>query len=358
MQEKNVGSLRCFYAYALFLILLGGANGNGGSGLRRDLPRYLLVGHLLLVGNGKAVDTKEVANARSDQPSPARVDDEGKHQVSPQVKVLELRRDSRKSETREVSDEGTSDQRPEHDSPVGEGLLGEMSENHLGGHAAKDEAHGNTEKHQVVLVHQCRVWAIEPGANAEGKNDHRGPLEEDRKKRLVARQAGIDDVDDAEWNVDEHGANEEVDPNVLEGGVAQILFVQPEEAEQVEVIGQSFGPDFRAIPPADRHQQASNQDSLCRSVDVSEVESMSVVCFPGREPHGQAGAQSSEDTGLGSAQTHSGGFEQAGECAVETVDAVVEELSEAAGGSGASRLFAVDIVHRLIREEAESEAEV
>lgn len=340
------------------LILLSGANRNGGGSLCRDLPRNLLVGHLLLVGNGKAVDAKEVADARGDQPSPARVDDERKHQVSPKVKVLELRGDSRKSKAGKVSDEGTSHQRPEHDSPEGEGLLGEMSENHLGGHAAKDEAHANTEEHQVVLGHQCRVWAIEPGTNAEGKNDDRSPLEEDRKKRLVARQASIDDIDDAERNVEEHGANQEVDPNVLERGVAQVLFGQPEEAEQVEVIGQSFGPDFRAIPPADRHQQAGDKNSFRRSVDVSEVEGMCVICFPGREPHGQAGAQRSEDTGLGSAQTHSGGFEQASECAVETVDAMVEELSQAAGGSGASRLFAVDIVHRLVRKEAESEAEI
>lgn len=229
--------MRCFCAYALYLILFCWAHGDSGSSLRRDLPGDLFVGHLLLEGDGKAVDTKEVANARGDQPSPARVDDEGKHEVSPQVKVLELRRDSRKPETREVSDQGASDQRPEHDGPVGEGLLSEMSENHLGGHAAKDEAHGNTEKHQVVLIHQCRVWAVEPSANAERENDYRGPLEEDRKKRLVARQAGIDNVDDAKWNVEEHGDNEEVDPNVLKGGVAQVLFVQPEEAEQVEVIG-------------------------------------------------------------------------------------------------------------------------
>ena len=310
------------------------------------------------MGNGKAVDAEEVANACGDQPSPARVDDKGKQEVGPQVKVLELRRNSRESEVREVSKDGTSDQRPEHDSPEGEGLLGEMSEDHLGGHAAKDEAHGHTEKYQVVFGHQCRVGAEEPGADAEGKGDNRGPLEEDGEKRLVARQAGIDDVDDAERNVEEHGANEAVDPNVLEGLVAQVLFVQAEEAEDLEVIGQSFGPDLRTKKSAGRHHQAGDQESLCRAVDESEVECMGVVSFPGREPHGQAGAQRSEDTGLGGTQTHGGGFEQTSERAVETVNAMVEELSEAAGGSGASGLFAVDIVHRLVREEAESETEV
>lgn len=310
------------------------------------------------MGNGEAVDAKEVANAGSDQPSPAGVDDEGKNQISPQVEVLEFGRDSRKSEAGKISEERTSDQRPEHDSPEGKGLLGEMSENHLGGHTTKDEAHANTEEHQVVLGHQGRVWAIEPGATAEGENDDRGPLEEDRKKRFAARPAGVDDVDNAKRNVDEHGADEEVDPDVLEGGVAQVLFGQPKETEHVEVVGQSFGPDFRTVEPADRHEQAGDQNSLRWSVDVSEVEGMGVVGFPGREPHGQAGAHRSEDTGLRGAQTHSRSFEQAGECAVETVDAVVEELSEAAGGSGTSRLFAVDIVHRLVSEEAESKAEV
>lgn len=89
---------------------------------------------------------------------------------------------------------------------------------------------------------------------------------------------------------------------------------------------------------------------------------MRVVCLPRREEHGQHGNQGSEGANLGGAVADGGRLEQAGEGAVERVNAVassdqsrvlahwacchvLEELAERAGRAGAARLLAVDVVH-------------
>lgn len=85
---------------------------------------------------------------------------------------------------------------------------------------------------------------------------------------------------------------------------------------------------------------------------------MRVVCLPGREEHGKAGTQGSEDTGFRGTKSHGGGLEQAGKGAVERIDSVVEELTEAAGSACSSSLLSVDVVHGLVHEQSEGKAHV
>lgn len=85
---------------------------------------------------------------------------------------------------------------------------------------------------------------------------------------------------------------------------------------------------------------------------------MAVVRLPGGEEHRNARAQRGEDAGLGGAEAHGGRFEKRREGAVERVDAMVEKLAESARRAGAPCLLAIDIVHGLVHEEAEREADV
>ena len=83
-----------------------------------------------------------------------------------------------------------------------------------------------------------------------------------------------------------------------------------------------------------------------------------MVCLPRGEEHGNARDQRREHSRLGASETHGGGLKQAGQRAVETINAVVKQLAESTRCSGPSRLFSVDVIHRLVREEPEGKAEV
>jgi len=94
----------------------------------------------------------------------------------------------------------------------------------------------------------------------------------------------------------------------------------------------------------------------CRPVKVPQVQRMRVVRLPGGEEHRQAWHQSGEDSGFAGSQSHGSSLEEGAQGAVQAVNAVVEELTEATRGAGSARLFAVDIVHGLVHEETKSEA--
>lgn len=85
---------------------------------------------------------------------------------------------------------------------------------------------------------------------------------------------------------------------------------------------------------------------------------MAVVRLPSREEHGNARAEGGKNARFGGTQTHGGGFEEGGEGAVQGVDTVVEKLTEPARSAGAPRLLSVEVVHRLVHEEAQCEAQV
>ena len=236
-----------------------------------------------------------------------------------------------------------------------------MRQDHLGGHAAEDEGHYDAEEDEVVFLGEGRVGRVEPGEGGEDEDGHRGPLEEDREDVLTAGEARFNDVVDAEGHMGkEDGETQEPDPDVDEGDVAQD---RVGEAEKVEDCGdrklaEGLRPDAGPVVAGDEHHQAGEQDALGRTVDVAQVKRVRVVGLPGREEHGQGRGESCEDARLRGTETECSSFEQRGECAIERVDAVVEELTQTGRGSGAASLLAVDIVESLVHEETESEAVV
>lgn len=322
--------------------------------------KRLLVGELLLLGNGKGVDSEEVADAGDDEVGPTEVDNCGEDEVAVQVVQLRLGADGRDANDRKVGEARTSDERHKHDGPVRERLLGQVSKNHLGSEATKDEGHGQAEENEVVLGAKGRVRRVDPCANSEGEHCHRRPLQKDGSHRLATRATGLDDMKDAEGDMGrEQGEDNHADPDVTDGGLAQ----QVSKAEHVLLVtlpklNNGLGPDTRAVDPGDNHDTAGDQDALGRAVDSAQVQSVGVVRLPGREEHGQARDESREDAGLGAAETHGGGLEETGQGAVQRVDSVVKELAESARSSCSAGLLSIEIVHGLVHEKTEGEAEV
>lgn len=119
-----------------------------------ELVSSLSVGASLSRVDGQRSDTKEVADAGDHQECPSEVNDGGEEEVAPKIIEFEGRTDLRKAESRQVTEESTANQRPQHDSPEWEGLTGKVGEDHFCGHAAKDKRHCDTEQNQMVIRHK------------------------------------------------------------------------------------------------------------------------------------------------------------------------------------------------------------
>lgn len=209
----------------------------------------------------------------------------------------------------------------------------------------------------MVVAHKRAVRRSEPCGASGGENGDGHPLKEHWEDGQVLLPSGLDDVNNAEWNVpDKQREDNHANPDVSGGSFANHFGearkrVSPEEMDRL-------CPHLRAVDTRENHNGASNEQAFRRTVKVSEIQSVGVVSLPGREEHGQARNQGCENTGRARSQSNSGGFEETGECAVEGVDTVVEKFTEAARGSGSASLLAVDVIHGLIHEQAECEAKV
>lgn len=316
-----------------------------------------LVGNLLLLRNGEGVDAEIFADAAHNEESPAEVDNKSKEEVAPQVVQFEPSANLREAKSGQVAENSTADERPEHDSPVGERLVRQVGEDHLGCHATKDECQGQAEEHKMVLLHERAVRREDPQTNGNGIYGHRSPLKKDRGDGEAVLASRLDDVVHAERDLGKNErADDEADPDVSEGGLTEEIGQAGQVLAQEVVHGLS--PDPRTINARHDHDQAGNEQAFGGTVDNAQVECVCMIGFPGREEHGEARTQRGEDTGVGGSQTHGGRLEQAGESAVERIDTVVEEFAETARGSRSAGLFAIDIVHGLVHEQSEGEAEV
>ena len=149
-------------------------------------------------------------------------------------------------------------------------------------------------------------------------------------------------------------------PNIKRFPVAQGIII-------AEAFCNRTMPDLGAIATRHAHQQASQKQSFCRTIEVTQVKRVGMVCFPGREKHRQARYKRGECANLCMSQTNSSGFAQACQRTVERIDAVadsrpisgdvnlesmgaylLEQLPKAAGSSSSPCLLAVDIIQGLI----------
>ena len=114
-------------------------------------------------------------------------------------------------------------------------------------------------------------------------------------------------------------------------------------------------PDAGAIDTREDVEHAGKDEPFGGAVKVPEIESMSVVCLPSREEHRKTGNEGCEDAGSCWAESDGGSLAKGRECAVEGVDAVVEELAESGGGACATRLLSINVIHGGIQPEPDRE---
>src|SRR5690242_13591912 len=224
-------------------------------------------GHLFscLLGNGQAVDAKILADACDDKVSPTAVDNGRKDEVRAEIPQLGLCREwsessARDGEIRMVDKQSTSNHGREHDGPVWEWLVGKVCQNDLCCHAPEDQGHGQAIQHQVVVFQQRRVRRSKPGDGAYSEDDQRSPLVDGWEERLVPGAARLGEVHQACWYVGkEEGEQNDGDPKLLQGDVADLRFVR------WEVMRQRRGPDLRAEVAGHADESTRKDQSLCEA---------------------------------------------------------------------------------------------
>ena len=107
--------------------------------------RLFLVGHEFLRWNCEAIDIQVGADAVDDQNCPAEINDESEYKVGTQIPKFPKRTNSWEANSREVSQDSTSNEWSNHNGPVWEWLSREVGQNNLGGHSPEYKRHCETE---------------------------------------------------------------------------------------------------------------------------------------------------------------------------------------------------------------------
>lgn len=125
-----------------------------------------------------------------------------------------------------------------------------------------------------------------------------------------------------------------------------------------EVGREGFRPDLWAEVAGHADEGACKDESLCRTVEVAQIQRMGMVCLPSREEHGQHRDQRSKGANLGRAVSNSRRLEETGQSAVQRINPMVKKFSQRARGAGSARLLSVDVVHGGVHPHAKGEAVV
>jgi hypothetical protein len=130
----------------------------------------------------------------------------------------------------QVSQHCTTHERCQQDGPVRERLFGQVRQDNLRSHAAKDKAHGQAEQNQPVFREQCRVRGVEPQPARPGEDDDGSPLEEDWQDGEVLATTRNGNVIHARRQVrDQERADQDGHPEVTEA----VILKQPVVAGRV-----------------------------------------------------------------------------------------------------------------------------
>lgn len=205
----------------------------------------------------QAVDAEELADAGDDQVRPLAVHDGGEDEVEPEVPQLEAGGDGTEccpsdGEVGVVDQEGTADHGDQHDSPVWERLVGEVSKDDFRRHAAKDQRHGQAVEDQVVVFQDERVWRTQPSHGSDTKDNQRGPFKEQRHDGQVLGATCLHYVYDAGWQMsNKEGEQDHGYPNFSEAHVTEQLLVSR------QIFDQRRRPDLGSKVARHAHEGAS-----------------------------------------------------------------------------------------------------
>lgn len=118
------------------------------------------------------------------------------------------------------------------------------------------------------------------------------------------RYHGIMGCDLPEWQMDEQkGTEDDWEPQILETEVRKDAFVAKD-------ISCPRLPYFWTVNTRQGHAEAGNDQSLGGAIEVSKIEGVGVVGFPGGEPHWQNGDEGCEPSGFCVPKAHGRRFTQ------------------------------------------------
>lgn len=136
-------------------------------------------------------------------------------------------------------------------------------------------------------------------------------------------------------------------PKVLEGKV------RPNHVQRDrDQVRQPHGPHLQPKDARRQHEPNRNQNALGRAVQVAQVQRVRMVRLPRRQKHGHAGYKRDERGFARRPHAHARRLHQAPETAVERINAMVKQLPKRRAGPCPPRLFPVNVVHGLVKEQA------
>jgi len=228
----------------------------------------------------KALDAQVTAEPVDDKEGPIKVCNEGKNEEGPEVKVLGFGCKNRINVKQHwyVDNDASRNKRDHLYGEHGERRLGNVRENDLGGHPAKHDASGQGKKDKVVVGKDVRIRRREPVITSQKVDGDGNVLDDcDAVKRFVLILARLVNMIEARRCVKEaekHGqANDE---DVKESVVARD---KPRYPAAKEVV-QRLMPDPGSVDTAQEHDETRDDQTLGRSVDITEVENAGMVFLP------------------------------------------------------------------------------
>ena len=191
-----------------------------------------------------------------------------------------------------------------------------MGQNDHGGHTSEDEGDGGAEQDEVIVGQKGRVGREEPGHVACGEHNHRNPFLQQRSEREALLLASSVHIKNTAGQVtEEESGDQNRHPDVLDR-------VVPEQRGNVDQIGDRARPDAGSPDSGGHHNGNGDEKALSGTVEVAQVQGVSVESLPGREVHGETRHKRSVSTKSRRTEAHSRSLQKAGEGAVQRVNSV------------------------------------
>ena len=225
--------------------------------------------------------------------------------------------------TQTVND--TEEQRQDQNVSHGEGRLGQMSSDHLADRVGVDETDVEDERHKVLAQNDRLKEEI-------GGND--GPGEEDRSQTvecndgvLLAQTAGGHDIHSAQHGVeDQHQAALDHVP-VRPGQVVDDIRDDC-EARHAQTSEHGLVPEAATANVAGECvHKTKDDDTLNRTRDNTQGQSVSVVFIPGLHVEGQKRGEEDQDSLPALAKAHGCREDEDLQGSIHSIDTVVEKFA-------------------------------
>jgi len=270
-----------------------------------------------------------------------------KDEVRPQVVVLGGGREEwlPSKENRHVRQESAQDERHQLDGEVRERHLGHVGQNDLGGHSSKHNSDSDGKQDKVLILEDVRVRRRQPGVGADQEERDGQELRVGSQDRLVLFLARLVHGNQARGEVTEnhqksHASNHHIQQDPAIGNDTKV---------GAKDLNNLLAPDQGAGDSRDGHGQASNDQTLGRTIDVAKVKDAGVVLLPGRQEEGKGCQEQEKGSVPAVAHGHASSLVHSSDTTVQGIASVIKELSQGGRGSSPASLLSVHVVKSRVQ---------